>query len=381
MKVKIDIDTRTFVRFWLVVIGFAAVIGAVYLIRGPLLLIIIALFLALALNSPVSRLAKRLPGKSRVGATAIAYLVVITILGMILFFAVPPIVEQTARFTNTVPSLIDKALSQKPALDDFVNHYNLHGALDSAVANVKDQAAQLSQQLATVLVNLVTGAVGWLLNLIIILVLTFLMLIEGPAWIKQFWDLYEDSEQRDDNRATVEKMYRVVAGFVNGQLVVAAIAAVVIFFVILTMSLFGALNVPANLAMPLAFIVLLLEVIPLVGAPIATVICGLILLLNSPLAALIFVIFYVIYQQIEGNMIVPHIQSKTVDLSALWIIIAILIGSMTFGILGALLSIPIAGCLRVLLVDYLAYARKRRERQQETKGIAKIIKRITNENA
>ncbi len=379
MKMKIDIETQTFVRFWLVVIGFAAVIGALFLARGPILLIVIALFLALALNSPVSRLAKRLPGKSRVGATAIAYVAVIVVLGGILFFAVPPIVEQTAKFTATVPSLIDKATSQKPLLDNFVNQYNLRGALDSAVANVKGQAAQLSQDLATVLVNIVTGAVGWLLNLIIILVLAFLMLIEGPAWMKQVWDLYEDPEKLEDHRETVQKMYRVVAGFVNGQLVVAAIAAVITFIVIIILSLFQGLGVPANLALPLASIVLILEVIPMIGAPMATLIGGLILLLNSPVAALIFVIFYVIYQQIEGNFIVPHIQSRTVDLSALWIIIAILIGSMTFGLLGALLSIPIAGCLRVLLVDYLAYAKKRRARQAAPKGLAKLLKHATED--
>ena len=379
MKMKIDIETQTFVRFWLVVIGFAAVIGALFLARGPLLLIAIALFLALALNSPVSRLAKRLPGKSRVGATAIAYVAVIALLGTILFFAVPPIVEQTAKFTATVPSLIDKATSQKPLLDNFVNQYNLRGALDSAVANVKGQAAQLSQDLATVLVNIVTGAVGWLLGLIIILVLAFLMLIEGPAWMKQIWDLYEDPEKLEDHRATLEKMYRVVAGFVNGQLFVAAIASVITFVVIIIMSLVSGLGVPANLALPLASIVLMLEVIPMIGAPMATVIGGLVLLLNSPVAALIFVIYYVIYQQIEGNFIVPRIQSRSVDLSALWIIIAILIGSLTFGLLGALLSIPIAGCLRVLLIDYLAYTKKRRAHQKEPKGIAKLIKHVTED--
>ena len=378
MKMKIDIETQTFVRFWLVVLGFATIIGAFFLARGAILLIVIALFLALALNSPVSMIAKRLPGKSRVGATAIAYVAVIALLGAITFFAVPPIVEQTAKFTETLPSLIDKTTSQKPLLDDFVNHYNLRGALDSAVANIKDQAAQLSQQLATVLVNIVTGAVGWILNLVIILVLTFLMLIEGPLWMKQIWGLYDDPEKLEDHRETLEKMYRVVAGFVNGQLVVAAIASVITFIVVIIMSLIGGLNVPANLALPLAFIVLLLEVIPMIGAPLATLIGGLVLLLNSPVAALIFVIFYVIYQQIEGNLIVPHIQSKSVDLSALWIIIAILIGSMTFGLLGALLSIPVAGCLRVLLVDYLAYTRKRRQRK-EPKGLAKLIKHATED--
>src|SRR6266496_1897491 len=81
MKVRIEIDTRTFVRFWLVVIGFAAVILAIWVARGALITLGLALFLALALNPPVSRLVKLLPGNNRVGATALAYLLVVVLLG------------------------------------------------------------------------------------------------------------------------------------------------------------------------------------------------------------------------------------------------------------------------------------------------------------
>ena len=85
MKTRIEIDTKTFVRFWLVVIGFAFAILAVYSARTALILLGIAFFLALALNAPVTYLATHLPGKSRVGGTAIAYVLVLAVLGVFAF--------------------------------------------------------------------------------------------------------------------------------------------------------------------------------------------------------------------------------------------------------------------------------------------------------
>lgn len=380
MKLKVEIETQTFVRFWLVVIGFTALICAIYLARNALITIGIAFFFALALNPPVSALSARLPGKSRIGATALAYLIVVTIIGGILFLVVPPIIQQTAKFTATVPSLIDKATSQRPVLDDFVKKYNLEEALDQAVASAKKQATEASTQLGAVLVAVLTGAFGWVINLFFVLILGFFMLVEGPTWMKKIWDLYDDPEKRDMHKSSVEKMYRVVTGFVNGQIAVASIGALFVFLTVLTMSFFPSLQVPINLALPLAVIVFVMELIPMVGAPLATIITGLVLLLNSLTAGLLFVAIYLVYQQVENNLIAPHIQSKSVELSVLWILMAILIGSSVFGLIGGLISIPIAGCLRILLMDYLDYAKKQREKK-EPKGIAKLIKRVIKDEA
>jgi len=108
----------------------------------------------------------------------------------------------------------------------------------------------------------------------------------------------------------------------------------------------------------------------MVGTTIGGILVALVLLLNSPLAALVFVIFFVIYQQIENNIISPPIQSKTVELSVLWVLMAILIGASLFGLIGGLISIPIAGSLRVLLVDYLD--RKELRRNAAKKPHAKV---------
>jgi predicted PurR-regulated permease PerM len=100
----------------------------------------------------------------------------------------------------------------------------------------------------------------------------------------------------------------------------------------------------------------------------------LVLLFNSPMAALIFVIFFVIYQQIENNFISPTIQSKNVELSALTILAAILIGVTLGGLLGGIVAIPIAGCIRVLLLDQLENARKKRA-LESSNPVKKLIKK------
>ena len=356
MKVKIDIDTATFVRFGLVVLGFVVALMIVYKTRGALTILGIALFLALALNPPVSLIARRLPGNSRVGATAIAYLVVVSLLGGFLFMVAPPVIEQTSRFAETVPSIIDDVAKNRTVFDDFIQRYGLEETTDKAIENAKDQASSLASNLG----NLLIGGAGVLFNgianLIFVLVLAFLMLIEGPAWLRKLWGMYQDPELLERHSTMVKKMYRVVTGFVNGQLTVAAIAAVCALVVILLLS--TTMGLPANIALPLATIVFLSGMIPMIGSTIGGTLVALVLLFNSPFAALVFVIYFIVYQQIENNFIAPTIQAKSVELSALAILAAILIGVSLFGLLGGIIAIPVAGCLRVLLLDYLEHSRR-----------------------
>lgn len=372
MKVKVDIDTKVFIRFVLVVLGFGLAIMAIYKTRSALVLLGMSLFLALALNPPVSKLSKQMPGNSRVGATAIAYLVVIALLGGFLVLVVPPVIEQSAKFADTVPDLIDEASENRYIFDDFIQRYALEETVDDAIAGAKGQAASVAANLGNILVGGVGTLLSGITNLVFVLVLTFLMLIEGPLWMRKAWGLYEDNDLLERHRALVHRMYRVVTGFVNGQLAVAAIAAVSTLIVLLTLS--TTLNLPANLAVPLAVIIFFTGMIPMIGATIGAVLVSLVLLFNSPMAALIFVIFFVVYQQIENNFISPTIQSKNVELSALTILAAILIGVTLGGLLGGIVAIPIAGCIRVLLLDQLENARKKRL-SETTNPVKKLIKK------
>lgn len=375
MKVNVDIDSRTFARLGIISFFFIVAIFLIVKAKQPLTLIGVSVFLALALNPPVSYLAHKLPGRSRVGATALAYLFVITLLSGLLFLVIPPVVEQSSKFASTVPHLIDDVGSQRHLIDDFVQRYGLEEQFNSSLENAKIQASAVADDLGKLLVNSVTTLFNGALTLVILLVLTFLMLIEGPMWMNKIWGLYQDPNRLNRHRNIVQKMYRVVVGYVNGQMLVALIAAACTLVAILILSI--GFNLPANLALPLASIIFLTGLVPMVGATIGAVIVTLVLLLNSPTAAVIFLIYFFVYQQVENNFISPTIQSKKVELSALAVLSAILIGVSLFGFLGGIISIPIAGCVRVLLVDYLEHAEAEREEKHiKANPISRIVKKI-----
>ncbi|TXG76020.1 AI-2E family transporter [Patescibacteria group bacterium] len=374
MKMKLDIETRVFIRFSLVILGFFASLFAVYQMRSALLLLAVSLFLALALNPPVSFLAKRLPGNSRVGATAIAYLMVLVMLGSFIVLVVPPVIEQSAKFASSVPGLIDDMSEGMSIFDKFIDEYGLRGAVDQAIVNAKGQAASIAANLGNTIVSGATATFSGIANMAFILVLTFLMLVESPMWIRRMWDLYDDEDRLNKHKAVVTQMYKVVTGFVIGQLVVATIAGISTIIFILTMSvLFG---LPANLAVPLAVIIFLTDMIPMIGSTIGAVLVTIVLILNAPIVALIFVIYFLIFQQIENNFISPMIQSKSVDLSALLILSAVLIGITLGGLFGGLVAIPVAGCLRVLLMYHLDNQKRLREsgKKKSKKGSVKSKK-------
>ena len=223
------------------------------------------------------------------------------------------------------------------------------------------------------------GGVSAVLNaavrVLIILVLTFLMLVEGPMWMQRLWGLYQDPHKLERHRKLVHRMYRVVSGYVTGQLLVASIAATSSAVTVLILS--ALFPFPANLAMPVAAVVFVGGLIPMFGATIGGIIAIILLALNNPTAAMLFTIYFIIYQQVENNFISPTVQSRTVELSALTVLAAITVGLALFGVLGGIISIPVAGCLRVLLNDYLEHSRKEREAREHHRKVAEKKKTIT----
>lgn len=356
MKTRIEIDTRTFVRFWLVVIGFGLVALAIYSARTALLIIGLAFFLAIALSLPVNRIIKMLPSKSRVLSTALAYVVVLILLGVIVFLVVPPIVGQTVKFAQNVPNLVDGATKQYSGINDLINQYQLQPQVDKAITSIKDGASQFATGIGSFLVTGIGSILSTVTAGILVLVLAFLMLVEGPTWLKRLWDIYEDKDRMEYHRKLLSRMYSVVTSYITGQLSVSAIAGSVAGVAVFVASLVS--NIPADLAIPSAMIVFVSSLIPLFGAMIGASIVSVVLALNNITVAIIFLVFYTLYQQVEANYISPTIQSKRIDLSALIIIISVTTGIYLFGIAGGIISIPIAGCIKVILEDYFARERK-----------------------
>ena len=377
MKVRIEIDTKTFVRFWLVVMGFGLAGLAIYSAKDALILLGISLFLALALNRPVAAIAKKLPGKSRLGGTALAYTTLVLLLGCVAWFVVPPIVQQSAKFVESVPSLIDQTGSQWHGFNELIDKNGLRPQVDATLNNLKQQASSWAASAGTSLISSVGSLAAFLGSLFLVLVLSFLMLLEGPMWMKRLWGLYNDQEKMERHKKLVGRMYNVVTGYVSGQLTVSGIDAILSGFVVFVLSLaFPAID--SNLAMLTVMVTFVLTLIPMFGATLAGLLISLLLFFNNVTAGVIYAIYFIVYQQIENNFIAPSIQSKKLELSALMVLSSVTIGLYVGGLLGSLIAIPAAGVVKVLLENYLEQAKK--NRLESKKSLNKLVKKIKNED-
>ena len=348
---KLSVSTGTFVRFWLVILGFIVLAGAIWIARSPLVMLAISFFLALVLNRPVSFLARHLPGKSRSIAILIAYLIVAAMIGVLLVTIVPIFVRQISSFIADIPGMIDTLRDNSGWFSDLLSHYNLTDQFNDWIANMQREFSNVASTMGTTLISVMSNIFSVIGNLFLIAFATFFMLLEAPDWEEKFWRLlYRNPERRKHHKAVARKMYDVVSGYVTGQATVGLISAT--FTAILVAILATVFDFDMSLVWPAWITIFLVVFIPMFGAVIGGAIVTLLLLVYSLPAALVYVVVFTLEQQIENNVIQPRIQSKHMEISALVVLIAMTLGLQVGGILGALVAIPVAGCVIVLARDF-----------------------------
>lgn len=372
MKTRIEIDTKTFVRFWLVVIGFALAFLIIYSAMSALIIIGSAFFLSLVLNPLVKKVEKTIPKIGRVGATAIAYVIFVALGFVFIFLVAPPMIEQTAKFIESIPTILANLAGKFQGVDAFIVDHNLQAQLDSAVKGFQGSAAGWAANAGSSIVTGIGSFFSFIGALFLTLVLSFLMLIEGHGWMKRLWGVYNNQKRMEDHRRLAQKMYNVVTGYVTGQLTVSGIGAVASATMVLILALI--FQMPLNLVLPSAAIAFVLSLVPMFGTTIGGIIISLLLFSNNPTAGVIFAVFFIVYQQIENNLVGPKIQSKTVELSPLAVLVAITVGLYVFGLAGGIISIPIAGCIKVLVEDYLERAKHNRIKSE--KPLERFVNKI-----
>jgi predicted PurR-regulated permease PerM len=340
---EVTVSNRTVIRVVVLVIISFLLLAAVRKAGHALTLIFVAIFLSIALNAPVHKLAQRIPGKrkgNRVIATALSFLAVVLMLAGFLASIVPPIVRQTTSFIDRAPQIVRDVRSENSGLGKTVRKYHL-----------QDQVQKFSSQLGDRLKNLTGSVVGTfgkvtssVFSILTVLVLTFMMLIEGPRWLDFARRLMPPS-QEDHAEELAHAMYRVVKGYVNGQVLLAFIAACLIFPALIILHI--------DYPVALLVVVFICGLIPLVGHTIGAIIVTTVALFHSPATAVIILAYYILYQQVENYAIQPRIQANSTDMSPLLVFISVIIGVSFNGLLGGLVAIPIAGCIRILVLDYL----------------------------
>ena len=378
MKVKIEIDTKTLIRFWLVIFGFITIAGGIWLAKDVLIMIIIAAFLALALNAPVARITKILPGsnKNRVAATAVAYLTIVLIFGGLISLLTPIITDQVKHFSKDLPQIVQNYTGESSGIRRFIVENHLEGMISQAVDSITRSINSSVSKIGDLFFGSIASIVGWIISLFMILAMAFLMLVEGPDLINRLFKVfYTDKVLEKDHRRILSQMYGTVSGYVSSIVTICSISATCGSIATLILALiFG---FPISLVAPIAVLLFVFGMIPMVGATIAGLLSAVILGLNVPTAGLFFLIYFLIYQQIENNVISPMIQARNNQLSALIIFVALTIGVYAFGLLGALLAIPLAACAKILLQENLK-SRRRRTREENSEKFVELLKKIGN---
>jgi len=304
-------------------------------------LIIISLFLAMGLNPAVDYLQSR---KLKRGAS-VGVVVVVALLVIILFalVVIPPVFSQANDLIDSAPQLID-SLKNNRTIAELNNQY---GVIDTLQAKFESWVTDG---------KILTGAFGGVVGVgrtvlsgafstLTVLVLTLYFLSSLPSVTKIFYRLAPAS-RRDRVSKIGDAIISRVGAFVGSQVLIAALAAIFVFFLSL------GLNLPYAAA--LGMVILFVALIPLVGHFIGASIVILVALTESPTKALLALILYTLYVQIENYIITPRIMKRSLSIPGLVTILAALLGTSLLGLVGGLLAVPIAAAI-LLIMDEVVF--------------------------
>ena len=319
-----------------------ALLWFLYRVRTVVALVLISVFLAVALGPAVDFFERRrLP---RAASILVVYGLIFLALFGIGLLIVSPVVEETTKLVGNVPEYIE-GTRQNQLIREYDDRYGITARLQEQAENLPQR---LGQAVAT-LQSVTVGVFSTLFQLITVLVITLFLLLDGKSIASFLFDQLEPEHERRA-RTIAANIYKAVGGYVTGAFALALVAGVSTFVVLTAIG--------APFAVPLAVLMAFFDLIPLVGAPVAGAIIALITAFQDfPTALIVWAVFFLIYQQLENNVLQPYIYRRTVSLAPLLVIIAVLIGATLLGVLGALLAIPVAAAVQILVKDFWHFRR------------------------
>jgi predicted PurR-regulated permease PerM len=340
-------STRTILRVVLVVVAVALGLYLLYLVRRPLGWVVVATFLAVAMAGPVNFLERRMRRRGpAIGVAYVTLLLTPILLGLIV---VPPIVREGTNLADNAPRYAADAreyVEENRTLRKLEEDYQV-------LTKVEEEARKLPGRIgdaASALGDIGVTVVNSLFAGITILVLSIFMVGSGPRWVRRALAL-QPPERAERVERTLQHMAAAVGNFVAGALAQAVVCGVLTFIVL------SILGVP--FAAPLAVLSGLFDLIPLVGATIGAVIVGIVTLFaDFPIDLIVWVIWAVVYQQLENTVIQPQIQRRAVNVHPFVVLVSVLFGSTLFGIAGALMAIPVAASLQIAVGEWWDYRRE-----------------------
>jgi predicted PurR-regulated permease PerM len=314
------------------VLAVAIAAMAVYAIRSLLIQILIAIFIAVSLDPAVRFMNRK--GVKRGQAVAVIFLLAFVLVALFLWAVVPRLIDEGASLARDYPSYLDRLREQSRGLRSLEDRFNLQGRINTF-------AQDLPGQIGTAALSFGRRMFGALISLVLIITLTIYFMADLPRLRRNAVRLFPRAHRGSVNRA-FDVVVDKVGAYMIGNLIVSAFAGVATLIICLV------LQVP--FALPLAVFVALTDLLPIVGATLGAVVTSIVALATTQLwpNTIILAVFFLLYQQLENYLIAPRVFRNAVQMPAVGVLLAALIGGTVLGLVGALMAIPIAAAIKVL---------------------------------
>lgn len=376
----------------MIIFNFDTVMSKLSVLGAVATPIIIGIFCAYLLNPLMTRIEtgpfrklsvspdKKKRGKARALSLTLTMLVVLVILGLVVIMVIPQLIENLIvifsnmeSYINTIKDWINKIFDDNQTLVEFLGN-----PLDDFSKFVSDIWKQYSAELMSFAGNVaatVWAIIDTMKNVLIGLIISIYLLARKEMFIGQtkkliFAFLKVNRAQRFLN--VCREASKKFLGSIVGKIIEAFIVAMICFI--------GCTILGLPYSLLISAIMFVFNLIPFVGPIIGAIPCTLLLLLSDePIKALWFVIFILILQTVDGNIIAPWILGDSTGLPAVWILISILIGGGLFGILGMFLGVPVCAVVYMLFKDFIENRLKKRNLPKKTAEYAGDVSYITPE--
>jgi len=340
--VTMSTTRQTPARITMTVIGLVLLtalgLTLVYATQRVLVWMVVAVFFAIVLTPPVNWLERRVRWIPRWMATLLTFLIVILIIaGLITVFAIP-LAKEISELARAIPDLVRDTQAGRGPVGGLIARFHVRDYLATHQSQISQQLTKIGAPTLAFLLGAATTVVG----AVTIFVLSYVMVLEGPRIIDGALLVF-NPERAERIRRVGEECTRTVTGYLTGNLLISLICGALTYLVL------KIFNVPyAGL---IALFAALMDLIPMVGATLGAVVAILAAFSESLVAGIVVAAFFVAYQQIENHLLQPIIFARTVRLSPLTVLVAVLISVELAGILGSLLAIPVAGMIKVIGTD------------------------------
>jgi predicted PurR-regulated permease PerM len=326
-----------------VTLAFLAGLWLLFEMRRILVWILLAAFLAAVVGPLVERLARRI---SRGLAVTLVVVGLFVAIGGTTYAFGRPLVQQSARFVQNLPETVDR-VRQAPVVERVVDRFNIEDRVRSVAPDLPKRLIGLSGPL----VDAFTTIGHLVVALLTIFVLTVFFLLYGPSFLELGLGLVGNLRRREQVREVGRRVGHVFSGWLAGNLLTSLVASVTALITFLVVGL------PYSLL--LALWVGVADLLPLVGATLGALPAIIVAFLHSTTAGIVVVAFFVLYQQFENHILQPAVYGRTININPFVVLVAVLAGVELAGFLGALLALPAAGAIQVV-IEAVVDARRQR---------------------